>query len=49
MMLWLLSGPPRGLPAGFILLRYSVLFTVETISLLYLLFYLIYMFYEMMH
>ena len=27
----------RGLPVGFLLLRYSVLFTVESISLLYLL------------
>ena len=27
----------RGLPGGFLLLRYSVLFTVETLSLLYLL------------
>ena len=27
----------RGLPVGFLLLRYSVLFTVETLSLLYLL------------
>ena len=32
-----LSGPP-GLPVGFLLLQYSVLFTVETLSLLYLLF-----------
>ena len=31
-MLWLLSGP--GLPVGFLLLRYSVLFTVESLSLL---------------
>ena len=28
----------RGLPVGFLLLRYSVLFTVESLSLLYLLF-----------
>ena len=28
----------RGLPVGFLLLRYSVLFTVESFSLLYLLF-----------
>ena len=28
----------RGLPSGFLLLRYSVLFTVESLSLLYLLF-----------
>ena len=28
----------RGLPVGFPLLRYSVLFTVESLSLLYLLF-----------
>ena len=26
----------RGLPVGFLLLRYSVLFTVEPLSLLYL-------------
>ena len=39
LMLWLLSGPP-GLPVGFLLLRYSVLFTVESLSLLYLLIYL---------
>ena len=39
-----------GLPVGFLLLRYSVLFTVESLSLLYLPFYiLIYMFLEMMH
>ena len=36
-MLWLLSGH-WGLPAGFLLLQYSVLFTVESFSLLYLLF-----------
>ena len=30
----------RGLPVGFLLLRYSVLFTVESLSLLYLLLYL---------
>ena len=28
----------RGLPVGFLLLLYSVLFTVESLSLLYLLF-----------
>ena len=28
-MLWLLSGP-AGLPVGFLLLRYSVLFNVES-------------------
>ena len=28
----------QGLPVGFLLLRYSVLFTVESLSLLYLLF-----------
>ena len=33
------------LPVGFLLLQYSVLFTVESLSLLYLL----YMFWEMMH
>ena len=39
-----------GLPVVFLLLRYLVLFTVESLSLLDLLFYiLIYMFYEMMH
>ena len=37
LMLWLLSAPP-GLPVGFLLLWYSVLFTVESLSLLYLLF-----------
>ena len=37
LMLWLLSGP-RGLPIRFLLLQYSVLFTVESLSLLYLLF-----------
>ena len=36
LMLWLLSGP-QVLPVGFLLLRYSVLFTVESLSLLYLL------------
>ena len=30
----------RGLPVGFCLLRYSVLFIVESLSLLYLFFYL---------
>ena len=30
-------GAHRGLPVGFLLLRYSVLFTVESLSLLYLL------------
>ena len=30
--------PHRGWPVGFLLLRYSVLFTVESLSLLYLLF-----------
>ena len=28
----------RGLPVGFLLLRYSVLFTVESLSMIYLLF-----------
>ena len=28
----------RGLPVGFLLLRYSALFTVESLSLLYLFF-----------
>ena len=36
-MLWLFVGP-TGVPIGFLLLRYSALFTVETLSLLYLLF-----------
>ena len=31
------SRDHRGLPVGFLLLRYSVLFTVESLSLLYLL------------
>ena len=35
-MLWLFVGPTGGLPDGFLLLRYSVLFTVESLSLLYL-------------
>ena len=35
-MLWLLSCPP-GLAVGIILLRYSVLLAVESLSLLYLL------------
>ena len=38
-MLWLLLDH-RGLPVGFLLLRYSVLFTVASLSLLYFLFYL---------
>ena len=42
-MLWLLSGPP-GLPVGFVLLRYSVLFTVESLVLLSHFYILIYMF-----
>ena len=32
------SQAHRGLPVGFLLLQYSVLFTVESLSLLYLLF-----------
>ena len=36
-MLWLLVGPTGGLPVGFLLLSYSVLFTVESVSLLDLL------------
>ena len=39
-MLWLFVGPTGvygGLPVKFLLLRYSVLFTVESLSLLYLL------------
>ena len=36
-MIWLLSGPP-GLTVGFLLLRYSVLCTFESLSLLYLIF-----------
>ena len=38
-MVWLLSGPP-GFTCVFLLLWYLVLFTVESLSLLYLLFYL---------
>ena len=39
-----------GLPVGFLLLRYSVLFTVDSLSLLYLHFYiLMYKFWEIMH
>ena len=37
-MLWLFVGPTGaywGLPVGFLLLRYSVLLTVESLSLLY--------------
>ena len=37
LMLWLLSGP-LGLLVGFLMLRYSVLFTVESLSLRNLLF-----------
>ena len=37
-MLWLFFQAYRRLPAGFLLLRYSVLFTVKSLSLLYLLF-----------
>ena len=33
-MLWLFVGAHRGLPEGFLLLQYSVLFTVESLSLL---------------
>ena len=49
-MLWLLSGN-WGLPVGFLLLRYSVLLTVESLSLLYLFFFLNLELYvqEMMH
>ena len=36
-MLRLFVGPTGGLPVGFLLLPYSVLFTVESLSLLYLL------------
>ena len=36
-MLWLCSGAHLGLQVGLLLLRYSVLFTVESLSLLYLL------------
>ena len=50
LMLLLYVGANRGLPVRFILLRYSVLLTVESLSLLYLVFYvLIYRFKEMMH
>ena len=38
-MLWLLLGP-LGLPVGFLLLRYSVLLTFESLSLFYLILYL---------
>ena len=43
----ILLWPFTGLPVGFFWLRYSVLCTVEPLSLLYLLF--ISMFLEMMH
>ena len=33
---WLAVAVCRRLPVGFLLLRYSVLFTVESLSLLYL-------------
>ena len=36
-MLWLFVGPTRVYLLDFFLLRYSVLFTVESLSLLYLL------------
>ena len=39
-MLWLFVGPTGDLPVGFLLLQHSVLFTVESLPLLYLLFYL---------
>ena len=39
----------RGFPVGFLLLRYSVLFTVEALYLLNLLAVLTYLFSEMMH
>ena len=35
-MLKLFFGPEGGLPVWFLLLRYSVLLTVESLSLLYL-------------
>ena len=38
-MLWLFVGPTGVYIVGFLLLRYSVLFTVESLSLLYLLFF----------
>ena len=37
-LFWLFVWAHWGLPDGFLLLRYSVLFTVESLSLLYLLF-----------
>ena len=37
LMLWLFVGPSEVSPVGFLLLRYSVLFTAESLSLLYLL------------
>ena len=42
LMLWLLSGQPgfTNVPVGFLLLRYSVVFTVESLSLLYPLLYI---------
>ena len=36
-MLWLFVGPTGVFPVVFLLLQYSVLFTVESLSLLYLL------------
>ena len=39
-MLWLFSWAYWGLPVVFLLLQYSVLFTVEFLSLFYLLLYL---------
>ena len=39
-MLWLFFSAHWSLPVGFRLLRYSVLFTVESLSLLYVLLYL---------
>ena len=42
-------GAQHGLPVGFILLRYSALCTVESLSLLYLLLYLDLYVLEMMH
>ena len=35
-MLWLFVGPVGDLPVGFLLLRFSVLFSVESLSFLYL-------------
>ena len=49
-MLWLFCLAYLGLPVGIFLLRYSVLFIVESLSFILSPFYiLMYMFKEMMH